>query len=372
MKRQMLAVCLALAGAAVSAAEVPLGLPPVPIPEDNPQTPEKVALGDKLFHDQRFSIDGTVSCATCHDRNKGFTDQLKVSKGHSGKLGTRNSPTVINSAYVKPLFWDGREPTLEAQAAQPPINPVEGGLENHEPILKIVRTDPEYAKAFKQVFDKQGKDVSMREVTQAIAAFERTVIAGNSPFDRFQYGGDVNALNEVQKRGLEVYLGQGRCVSCHAIEETHALFTDNRFHSIGIGFTRVQGDIDTLAEAFLDAKAEGVDVDIAVLTNPTTSELGRFAVDDRFVSVQAFKTPTLRNIAATAPYMHDGSLETLEDVVDFYNNGGRVKETDPVSPFLSGGIRPLDLSDQQKKDLVEFMKALTSPEFEQAVNVANR
>ena len=339
----------------------PLGLPPLPVPANNPITPEKVKLGDKLFHDKRFSNTGEVSCATCHDREKGFADGLPVSEGINKLKGTRNAPTVINAAYLHTQFWDGREPTLEAQSAGPFINPVEMALPNHEPILKIVRTDPEYVDLFKKAFAKTGNQITMKEVEQAIASFERTLIAGNSPFDRYFYGGDKNAMSPAAIRGLDVFINQGRCVSCHVIEQTQALFTDNRFHMIGASAQQMPKDLDELAAAVEDVKKKGTD--IAVLSNEKTSSLGRFAVTRDLTDIGAFKTSTLRNIALTAPYLHDGSLKTLEEVVQFYNNGGRVKETDPVPELLSGGIRPLNLSKQQETDLVEFLKALTSPEF---------
>jgi cytochrome c peroxidase len=341
----------------------PLGLPKVPTPADNPQSAEKVALGDKLFHDQRFSIDGKVSCATCHADKKAFTDSpLKTSEGHDKLTGARNAPTVINAAYFKTLFWDGRSSSLEDQSQFPMINPVEMGLPNHEPVLKIVRDDPAYAEAFKKVFGKSGKDVTMEEVKKAIAAFERTVISGDSPFDRWYFGGDANAISEQAKRGFAVYVGQGRCVSCHVVEQTQALFTDNKFHNIGVGINRIQADIPRLAGEFLKAKASGADVDKAVLGDPKTSDLGRFAVTDAFDEIGGFKTSTLRNIALTAPYMHDGSLKTLKDVVKHYNEGGKSPgDNFPINPYLSGGIRPLNLTDQQIDDLVAFMESLTSP-----------
>lgn len=351
----------ALTGSVTSAVAAPLGLPPVPIPADNPQTQAKIELGDKLFHDPRFSADGKVSCSTCHDRAKGFTDNLRVSKGFNDLTGTRNAPTVINSAYMTTLFWDGREPDLEGQSKQPSINPVEGGLPDHQPIIEILRTDPAYVKAFREVFDVAPEDITIDHYAKAIASFERTLVAGDSPFDRYFYGGDPKAMSEAAIRGFRVFTGQGRCVSCHTVEQTQALFTDNRFHNIGVGFKRIRGKENDIAAKFLAAKQGGADVDKTVLTDPDASELGRFAVSEDLTTVGAFKTPTLRNIDLTAPYMHDGSLKTLEDVVDFYNNGGREDENDPLSEFLSGGIRPLNLSDRQKADLVEFMKALTSP-----------
>jgi len=324
----------------------PLGLPKVPVPADNPQSPEKVALGDKLFHDARFSIDGTVSCSTCHNDKKAFTDSpLRVSEGHNKLTGTRNAPSVINAAYYTSQFWDGRSISLEDQSQHPMVNPVEMGLPDHEPVLKIVREDPAYVEGFKKAFGKSGRDVTMDDVKKAIASFERTIISGDSPFDKW-------------------YFGQGRCVSCHVVEQTQALFTDNRFHNIGVGINRIQNDVPRLAAEFLKAKAAGASVDKTVLADPKVSELGRFAVTNSFDEIGAFKTTTLRNIAMTAPYMHDGSLKTLKDVVKHYNEGGKSPgDPAPVNPYLSGGIRPLDLKDQQIDDLVAFLETLTSPAY---------
>jgi len=342
----------------------PLGLPPVIYPADNPQTPEKVALGDKLFEDKRFSTTGEVSCSNCHAAEKAFTDgPLKVSEGINKLTGTRNAPTVINAAYFDTMFWDGRSPSLEDQALHPFVNPVEMGLKNHDPILKIVRSDPDYVEAFEKVFGKSGEEITMTEVTQAIAAFERTKIAGNSPFDRWYFGGEEDALTPAQKRGFDIFVNKGRCVSCHVIEQTQALFTDNRFHNIGVGINEIQKEVPQLAGEFLKAEATLSEVDVKVLSDARTSEIGRFAVTRTFDDLGSFKTPTLRNVAATAPYMHDGSKETLLDTVVHYNNGGVTNDGDPVNDFLSGGIRPLNLTDAEMDDLVAFMEALTSPEY---------
>lgn len=363
----MLAVLLssgvALADTAIP-TEPPLGLPDVPMAVENPMTPEKVELGKKLFEDKRFSTTGEVSCATCHAAEKAFTDgPLPVSEGINALTGTRNAPTVINSAYFTTLFWDGRSPTLEDQALHPFVNPVEMGLPDHEPILELVRTDEDYVERFDEVFGVKGEDITMDEVTKAIAAFERTIIAGNSPFDRYWFGGDETALTDEQKQGFDLFVNEGRCVSCHVIEETQALFTDNRFHNIGVGINRIQDDVDELATEFLEAEATLAEVDEEVLTDARTSELGRFAISRVFDGLGAFKTPTLRNVAVTAPYMHDGSLKTLRETVEHYNNGGVTPADAPVNDFLSGGIRPLDLSEEEIDALVAFMEALTSPEF---------
>jgi cytochrome c peroxidase len=346
------------------ATATPLGLPPVPIPANNPQTPEKIALGDKLFNDKRFSSTGDVSCATCHDPAKAFTDSpLVTSEGIQKLRGTRNAPTVINAAYYTKMFRDGRSADLEDQSPHPFVNPIEMGLANHDPILAIVRSDPEYVSAFSQVFGKTGSAITMQEVMQAIASFERTIVAGNSPFDRWYYGGDKTAMSDQAIRGFDVFLNKGRCVSCHTIEQDYALFTDNRFHNIGVGINRIQSDVGELAPQFLRAKAAGIDVDKTVLSDKRSSELGRFAVTDALDEMGSFKTSTLRNVAVTAPFMHDGSLATLRDVVVHYNNGGVTKEGDPVNDFLSGGIRPLNLTEAEIADLVAFLEALTSPEF---------
>ncbi len=286
MKRPLVVTLLgvaalwAVASSAQNAAPNPLlGLLPVPVPADNPQTPEKIALGKKLFEDRRFSTTGQVACANCHQAQKAFTDSpLRVSEGIRKLTGTRNAPTVINAAYATSMFWDGRSPSLEDQALHPPVNPVEMGLKDHQPILRIVRSDPAYARAFKQVFGKSGKAITMTEVTRAIAAFERTVVAGNSPFDRWRFAGDENALTPAQKRGFELFVNKGRCVSCHVVEQTQALFTDNRFHNIGVGINDIQKDVPALAGEYLKAKATASQVDVKVLGDKRTSELGRFAV----------------------------------------------------------------------------------------------
>jgi cytochrome c peroxidase len=352
---------LILLAAWAGAAEAPLGLPKVPIPKDNPLTPEKIQLGEKLFNDERFSTTGKVSCATCHAKDKGFGDALPVSEGINQLKGTRNAPTVLNAAYFRSQFWDGREPSLEEQSGQPFLNPVEMGLKTHEPILKIVRSDPEYVRMFEKAFGMKAQQITVREVKKAIASFERTLVAGDSPFDRYFYGGDKKAMSPAAIRGLEIFRGQGRCVSCHTIEQNHALFTNHLFHNIGVAAQRMPANLDDLRAAVQEVKEKGVDV--AVLSNPKTESLGRYAVTRELSDMGAFKTSTLRNIELTAPYMHDGSLKTLEEVVQFYNNGGRLKETDPVPELLDGGIRPLNLTPEQQADLVEFLKALTSPQF---------
>ena len=368
MKKLLIALSIVM-GSLIPAtpllADGPLGLPDVPVPADNPQTPEKIALGSRLFNDVRFSATGDVSCATCHVAEKVFTDSpLSVSEGIRKLTGTRNAPTVVNAAFNKTQFWDGRSPDLEDQALHPFLNPVEMALPNHDALLAIVRGDSAYVKSFSDVFGVTAAAITMKEVTRAIAAFERTHISGDSPFDRWYFGGEQDAISEQARRGFATFLGNGRCVSCHVIEQDFALFTDHLFHNIGIGINDIQSKVPELARAFQVAKNAGMDVDVVVLSDADTSHLGRFAVDDQFSSLGSFKTSTLRNIDVTAPYMHNGSLKTLREVVEHYNNGGVTKPEDPVNAFLSGGIRPLNLTEQEIDDLVAFMETLTSPQFQ--------
>lgn len=363
MRSSVLAVLtIALAGSA--SADPPLGLPPVPIPADNPQTPSKIALGKALFHEKRFSADGTISCASCHTDGKAFTDHLPIAEGIKKLKGTRNSPTVINAAYFHELFWDGREPSLEMQAKDPMVNPVEMGLPNHDKVLQVVRDDPKYSAQFQQVFGVSGPAITLDHVLKAIASFERSVVSGDSPFDRYLYGGDPKALSPSAIRGMAVFQNQGRCVDCHTMNVPDAIFTDNRFHNLGIGSNELgTAKLQQLAMAFLARKDHQSSVDVSVLTNKNMSELGRFAVTGQLNDLGAFKTPTLRNVAVTGPYMHNGSLKTLMDVVNFYNNGGLIRKTDRPNAFQSGGIKPLNLTDQEKKDLVSFLESLTSPQY---------
>ncbi len=358
-------------GAAIGA--VNLGLPAVPELAENPTTAEKVRLGNILFSDKRFSSTGEVSCATCHDPAKAFTDgPLSVSEGINKLTGTRNAPTVVNAAFFTSQFWDGRRPSLEEQSGDPFLNPVEMNLPSHDPIVKIVREDEAYQEMFREAFGVAPDAIAMDHVKKAIAAFERTIISGDSPFDRWRFGGEADAISDQAKRGFEIYINQGRCVSCHTITDTEALFTDNKFHNLGIGFSRISGDLDKVAGEFLRIAKTDQAADTAILGDANISEIGRFAVSRELQDIGQFKTSTLRNIAATAPYMHDGSLKTLREVVVFYNTNISPHEdqSQKPNPFQSGGIRPLNLDDAQIDDLVAFLETLTSPQYEDAARVS--
>ncbi len=247
------------------------GLPDLPVPEDNPQTPEKIALGRQLFSDTRFSSDGTVSCATCHNPDMAFVDRLPVSTGVKGQKGTRNAPTVLNAVFLASQFWDGRRPDLESQAKDPLLNPVEHGLTDHDQVLQVIRQDEGYTGRFAEVFGVQPEQITIDHVVKAIAAFERTLIAGDSPFDRFYYGKDPGAMSPAAIRGFAVYTGKGRCQECHMIGETAATFTDDKFHNLGVGFARIQPRLQQILEA--RAKSDVEATDEMILTDRETSEL---------------------------------------------------------------------------------------------------
>jgi len=300
--------------------QIPLGLDEdLNIPPDNPLTAEKIALGYLLYFDERLSLDGTVSCATCHHPDMGWADQAKVSTGIKGQKGTRSAPTVINATYMLSQFWDGREPTLEEQAKGPLINPIEMGNPNHELVVERVKKIPGYQPLFQKAF---GKGPNIDNVAKAIASFERTVLGGNSKFDKYQ-NGNKSALNESETRGFELFFGKANCTKCHVGSN----FSDSQFHNLGVGINRPDPD------------------------------LGRFTETKNPEDWGAFKTPTIRDITQTAPYMHDGSEATLEEVVEFYDKGGEPNKN------LDRQIKPLHLSEQEKKDLVAFMKALDSDPY---------
>jgi cytochrome c peroxidase len=328
--------------------DLPDGVLPLIVPEENPTTAGKVMLGRKLYFDKRLSSDNTVSCATCHDPRLGFADGKPVAVGIGGQEGSRNSPTTLNAAFYDLQFWDGRAVTLEEQAQGPFTNPVEMGMSSHEAVVEKVMSLPEYPDMFRKVFGDE--EMTIDHVVQAIAAFERTLISLNSPFDRF-IGGDEDAISDSAKRGWELFNGKARCNTCHGHIPSYPIFTDNKFHNIGVG-AKNRG-FEQLARR---AEQES---DMSKLTHEAdVSELGRFLVTKKRQDIGAFKTSGLRNIELTAPYMHDGSEPTLESVVEYYDRGGE------PNPFLDGGMRPLDLTDGEKRDLVEFMKTLTSDDIE--------
>jgi cytochrome c peroxidase len=306
------------------AVNAPLGLPPLIVPEDNPLTAESIALGRRLYFEKQLSSDNTFSCGSCHSPYIRFADGLKVASGVSGQQGARNTPTVLNAAYHLTQFWDGRATSLEHQAGFPIANSKEMNLP-HEACVTKLSAIPSYKNEFAKAFGPG--PITMDKIQKAIASFERTLLSGNAPFDRYQYGGEKQSLSASAIRGLAIFTDKqrGNCVTCHTIGEQFALFTDNKFHNLGTG---------------LDASGELKDV-------------GRFAQTNVEADRGAFRTPSLRNVANTAPYMHDGSLKTLTEVIDFYIGGGS------SNPQLDPEIKPLKLSAQDRADLIAFLESLT-------------
>ncbi|MFH1719117.1 MAG: cytochrome c peroxidase [Planctomycetota bacterium] len=323
------------------------------IPDDNAMTPERVALGRKLYFEKRLSADGTVACATCHDVTRGFTDQLPVSEGIKEQHGRRNAPTTLNVTLLQTLFLDGRAPTLEDQAKLPIVNPVEMGMPDGDAAVNAIRDDAEYQTAFRKAY---GRAVNYDDIGRAIAAFERTLVFVDSPFRRF-LAGDKNAISPDAQDGWVLFNEKARCMSCHPMSPSNPLGTDNRFHNIGVS-ARHQ-DFEALAKKALKVMAEDPSEqkldELALSTD--MSELGRFMVTKNRSDIGTFRTSILLNIGITPPYMHDGSIETLWDVMDHYNKGGE------ENLFLDGGMEPLALTDDEIDQVVAFLFTLTDERF---------
>jgi len=290
---------------------VPKGLGTIRYPDDNLSDPRKIALGKQLYFDPRLSADKTVSCASCHDPKHGWSDARSTSQGVGGQVGGRNAPTVINAAFHRFHFWDGRAASLEEQALGPIANPIEMNLPIDEAVKRLNEI-PGYKKQFNDVF---GCDVTKECLAKAIAAYERTILSGDAPYDRYK-AGDAKALSESAIRGMKLFFGKANCSACHSGPS----FTDFAFHNIGVGMDKPEPD------------------------------KGRVEISKLEGDTGAFKTPTLREIGRSGPYMHDGSMKTLEEVVEHYNKGGTPNK------YLDEEIFKLSLSEQDKADLVTFMK----------------
>ena len=321
--------------------------------------PAQVALGQKLFFEPRLSDDGTVACATCHDPARAFTDGRPLSIGIHGRVGQRNAPTVLNALYNKTQFWDGRVMTLEQQAALPITNPFEMGAASMDAAVAAIAGDNDYQAQFMQAFER---GVNEQDLLRAIAAYERTLVSFDAPFDHF-IAGDADAISESAKRGWELFNTKARCNRCHALTDNHrdaSLFMDNDFHNIGIGILRHRvGPLAQQAERDL-ARGHVTGIDTAAITSEM-SVLGRFLVTRKSDDIASFKTPGLRNLLLTGPYFHDGSMQTLWDAMDHYNKGDGITD-----PWLDKDIQPLALTEPEIDDVVAFLAALTSPRYKDA------
>jgi cytochrome c peroxidase len=362
---------LALAGRTGKRADLfayatrpPLGLPPVPVPKDNPLTPDKIELGRKLFFDRRLSLNNTFSCAMCHVPEQGFTsNEQATAVGIEGRTVRRNSPTLYNAGYFTRLFHDGRESSLEQQVWGPLLARNEMGAPSVGYVVEKIRGLPDYAGQFEKAF---GRGASMETLGMAIASYERTLNSADSPFDRWRFGKRKDTLSPEAKRGFELFTGKAGCSSCHRIEENYALLTDQDLHNTGIGYRAAMGG--SAAKQKIPA-APGLvfEIDPAVLASvsePKPNDLGLYEITQNPADRWKYRTPSLRNVALTAPYMHDGSLATLRNVVEFYNAGGVPNEN------LDPGIKPLNLTDREMDALVEFLGSLTGSNVQDLVSDA--
>ena len=341
---------------AMNQVGVPMVLTRSLLPKDNPQTPEKVALGERLFFDGRLSANGTVACASCHDPRLAFTDGRPVSVGFANRIGQRNAPTVLNALYNKTQFWDGRAPTLEQQAGLPIVNPVEMGQQTLDAAVAHVAAIAEYRAMFRRVF---GRPPNGPDLLRALASYERSQLSFDSPFDHY-VAGDSSAIDASAKRGWVLFNTRGRCNLCHAVSDTTkwpTTFTDDTFHNIGVGIVRHRVVALARQAERLVKRGDTIAVDRAAILSPM-SALGRYLVTRKDSDMASFKTPDLRNVLVTAPYFHDGSHATLWDVMDHYNKGAGTQ-----NPFLDADIQPLALGETEIDDLVAMMASLTSPAY---------
>jgi len=345
-------------------SEQQLGLPVMSIPNDNQLSEKKVALGRKIFMDRRLSHNNTISCAMCHVPEQGFTsNELATAVGIEGRTGRRNSPTILNAGYIEKLFHDGRESSLENQVISPLTAFNEMGNPSIGYVIDKVRSLADYKNLFEDAFNGP---VSLERFSQALAAYERTLVSGNSRFDQWYYGKNKNALNQNEIDGFKLFTGKAGCVSCHTLDSKAAVFTDQSFHNTGIGWSRNNAVNNKI---FKEKKikvrlAPGVEVVVDQnhfddASEAPQNDVGRFEITEDPKDSWAYKTPSLRNVEITGPYMHDGSLLTLEDVIDFYNVGGE------DNPYKDRLMRPLGLTSTEKESLVSFLKALTGSNVKQ-------
>lgn len=339
----------------------PLGLPAVPVPANNPLTKEKISLGRKLFYDRRLSLNNTFSCAMCHVPEQGFTsNEMATAVGIEGRTVRRNSPTVYNIAYAQALFHDSRETTLEQQIWAPLLAHNEMANPSIGYVIEKINNSADYKGLFKKAFDKEP---SMETIGMAIASYERTLNSANSAFDRWYYGKDKQALDEKAQRGFELFNGKANCSNCHSITSNHALFTDNNNHNTGIGYAEAMAKTDKSQRVQV---APGVYVDVAAtlinsVAETKPNDLGRYEVTQKPEDRWKYKTPSLRNVSLTAPYMHNGTIATLQQVVEFYNQGGIANENlDPL-------IKPLNLTELEIADLTAFLESLTGDNVQELV-----
>jgi len=340
----LIALQLVVTGAT---AEI-LGLPPVPF--EYVGTLAKRQLGEKLFFDRGLSANGTLSCAMCHIPSQGFaSNQSALSIGMEGRTLRRNAPSLYNVVFKRYLFHDGRETDLTAQVWAPLLAPDEMGNTSIGKLLTKLRENPDYSSAFDEAFPGEG--VTIKTLGRAIAAFEATMLRGNSQFDKAIFGGQRDALSQQEWRGYQIFISKGGCSSCHSIGEKTAIFSDQAWHNTGVAF-RSHNESNNISVQLARGVIKNVDTRAIGLATPPLPDVGRFEITNDPADRWAYTTPFLRGVMETAPYMHDGSLSTLEEVIDFYDHGGG------PNPALDKKIKPLGLTSEEKADLAAFLKVL--------------
>ncbi len=346
----LLLLAAALVAGPACASDDALGLPPQPRPDA-----AQVALGRVLFFDRSLSVNGTLSCAMCHVPAQGFTvNEIRTAVGMEGASLRRNAPTLLNVGHMSPLFLDGRSQSLEQQALEPFTHPAEFANPGMAPVLQRIGATPAYRPLLNRAFGR-GSEPTASRVASALAAFQRSLIAAGSPFDRWRYRGEP-ALPAQALRGYAAFRARG-CESCHRVADTHALFTDNAFHNTGIraaAIVRAQHDLTTQLVPGLQATL--TPAELLRIGAPDATDEGRFEVSGDEADRRAYRTPTLRNVVLTAPYMHDGSLLTLQDVLNHYAAGGT-----PSDPRQDRRIAAFVFTPGERDDLIAFLRSLTSP-----------
>jgi cytochrome c peroxidase len=356
-RRRVCAVVLtSLAFVLGAHAATPLGLPPYTERVDE-RSSALVQLGSELFRDKRLSVDGKVSCAACHQPERQFVDRRSRASVRAGQVLTRHTPSLVNVRYLTNLFWDGRATDLQAQALIPLSARMEHAFPDEQSLVRAVRDIPRYETAFRHLPDADEESPSIRDISAALAAYEKTLTAGDSPFDRYLYGGDRQAMTPAAIRGLALFRGRAQCASCHLIDERWALFTDDDFHASPTPLpTSALGQLGSITEKVVLLRNQHAtnllndliakDVDIAAL--------GRFVVTLDPKDIGHFKTPSLRNVAVNGPYMHDGSVTTLPEAIqlELYSRTAQ--------------RYPLVLTEDERDELLEFLVALTSQEVDRS------
>ena len=342
-----------------ASADPARGLPPLEISQDDSSAAAQVALGRKLFMDRRLSRNGTMSCGMCHVPEQGFTtNEMATTIGIEGRSLRRNAPTVLNVGFQRVLFHDGRETSLERQVWGPLLAADEMGNASRSAVVARVSALTDYSSAFARAFPRAG--ISEETIAAALASYERMLVAANSRFDRWFFAGEDSALSAVERDGFQLFRGKTGCSSCHLIGERDALFTDHRFHNTGVGWAHAYAADRTVSVPLGGGETTEVSrAEMAALFGGDLHDEGRFEVTRLQQDRWAYKTPSLRNVALTAPYMHDGSIATLREVIEFYDRGGI------DNPGKDSLLQPLHLTLAEKQALEAFLQTLTGENVRQ-------